>query len=75
MKENIYHYTLQSEAGHALSVVSPDASAACRMDKTADDRLRLYTNNRWDYPEIAWGNYCKTLEALPCHGEIKLLLK
>jgi len=32
----------------------------------------LYINNRWDYPEIAWGNYCKTLEAVPCYGEMKI---
>mgnify|MGYP001775284047 FL=1 len=75
MKENIYWYTLRSANGKSLSIVSPDASVACRMDKTADDVLMLHTNNRWDYPEIAWGNYCKTLEALPFHGEIRFLLK
>lgn len=75
MKENIYHYTLHSASGKSMSIISPDASVACRMDKTADGALMLHTNNRWDYPEIAWGNYCKTLEALPCHGEIRFLLK
>lgn len=76
MKENICYYTLSTDGeSHRLSVVSPDASVACRLNKQADDRLMLYTNNRWDYPEIAWGNYCKTLEAVPCVGKIKIQLK
>lgn len=74
MKENIYYYTLQTKK-HQLSVVSTHASIACRIDKAEDGILRLYVNNRWDYPEIAWGNYCKTIEALPCHGEISLRIK
>lgn len=74
MKENIYYYTLN--AGNpftGLSVVSPDASVACRSNKRADGQLILYVNNRWDYPEIAWGNYCKTLEANPCFGKIEII--
>lgn len=77
MKENIYYYTL-SATGHgehkgALSVCSPSASLACRMNTQADGQVVLYVNNRWDYPEIAWGNYCKMLEAVPCSGSIELL--
>lgn len=76
MKENIYYYTLSaSGALHALSVVSADASVACRTHKRADGGLMLFVNNRWDYPEIAWGNYCKTLEAIPCYGKIKMRMK
>lgn len=77
MKENIHYYTLSTAAsgGHQFSVVSRDASVACRMNKRADEQLVLYTNNRWDYPEIAWGNYCKTLEAMPCYGQINLRIK
>lgn len=73
MKENIYRYTL-STAGEkeGFTVFSPDASLACRASKRGDGQLMLYINNRWDYPEIAWGNYCKTLEAVPCYGEIKI---
>ena len=73
MKENIYRYTL-SAAGEkeGLTVSSPDASLACRASKKGDGQLMLYINNRWDYPEIAWGNYCKTLEAVPCYGEMKI---
>lgn len=74
MKENIYYYSLSTGAtgGQQLSVISTDASVACRMNKRANGQLVLYTNNRWDYPEIAWGNYCKTLEAVPCYGEIRV---
>lgn len=73
MKENIYRYTLFSTGGKArLTVCSPDASLACRASKRGDGQLILYINNRWDYPEIAWGNYCKTLEAMPCYGEMKI---
>ena len=73
MKENIYFYTLSPAAGNGLSVISPDASVACRSNKRADGQLILYVNNRWDYPEIAWGNYCKTLEATPCYGRIEIV--
>lgn len=73
MKENIYRYTLSATGGgEGLTVCSPDASLACRTSKRGDGQLMLYINNRWDYPEIAWGNYCKTLEAVPCYGEMKI---
>lgn len=73
MKENIYRYTLSATGGGAgLKVCSSDASLACRTSKRGDGQLMLYINNRWDYPEIAWGNYCKTLEVVPCYGEMKI---
>ena len=73
MKENIYRYTLSATGGGAgLTVCSPDASLACRTSKRGDGQLMLYLNHRWAYPEIAWGNYCKTLEAVPCYGEMKI---
>lgn len=73
MKENIYRYTLSATGVKAgLTVCSPDASLACRTSKRGDGQLMLYINNRWDSPEIAWGNYCKTLEAVPCYGEMKI---
>lgn len=73
MKENIYRYTLSATGVKAgLTVCSPDASLACRTSKRGDGQLMLCINNRWDYPEIAWGNYCKTLEAVPCYGEMKI---
>ena len=73
MKENIYRYTLSATGGGAgLTVCSPDASLACRTSKRGDGQLMLYINNRWDYSEIAWGNYCKTLEVVPCYGEMKI---
>ena len=73
MKENIYRYTLSATGGGAgLTVCSSDASLACRTSKRGDGQLKLYINNRWDYPEIAWGNYCKTLEVVPCYGEMKI---
>lgn len=77
MKENIYYYSLSTgvEDGHQLSVISQDASVACRINKRSDEQLILHANNRWDYPEIAWGNYCKTLETLPCYGQINIRLK
>lgn len=45
------------------------------MNKMPDEQLVIYINNRWDYPEIAWGNYCKTIEALPCYGVIEMRIK
>ena len=77
MKENIYYYTLsvQEIGKHQISVVTSDASVACRINKRANEQLILYVDNRWDYPEIAWGNYCKAIEVLPCYGQIKMILK
>lgn len=78
LKENIYYYTLSVEKGkglQALSVISPDASLACRVSKRSDEQLVLYVMNGWDYPEIAWGNYCKKLEASPCSGRVTLILQ
>ncbi len=74
MKENIYSYTLSANGKGGLSVVSATASTACRTIRLSDEQLMLYTNNRWDYPEIAWGNYCKTIENTPCYGKITLVL-
>lgn len=76
MKENIYYYRLSTseDTRHALSVISPDATVACRINKLVDESLIFYVNNRWDYPEIAWGNYCKKLEAVPCFGTIQITL-
>lgn len=75
MKEHVYFYTLQAASGRSLSVLSENASVACRINKPADGQLVLYVNNRWDYPEIGWGDYCKNIDMLPCYGQIRLLLK
>ena len=74
MKENIYSYSLTTNDKHGLTFVSPDASAACRTDRLPNDQLTLFANNRWDYPEIAWGNYCKNIENTPCFGRITLII-
>ena len=75
MKENVRYYTLSSGAndGLSFSVVSEDASVACRTNKRADEQLVMYVNNRWDYPEIAWGNYSKILQSVPCYGKISVV--
>lgn len=75
MKENIYTYSLLNGNNHGVMVSSADADVSCRLNKPADDSLILYVNNRWDYPEIAWGNYCKVLEASPYYGKISLSIK
>lgn len=73
MKENIYSYSLTGKAVKGgLTVTSTDASVACRTWKSAEGQLRLYIDNRWDYPEIAWGNYCKIIEATPSAGSITM---
>lgn len=76
MKENIYYYTVSMQGGrHSVSAVSRSGSIACRMDRGADEKLVMHINNRWDYPEIAWGNYCRQEEALPCYGTVTLILE
>ena len=74
MKENIYVYSLATKDKHGFSVVSSDASLACRTDRLANEQLILYANNRWDYPEIAWGNFCKTVENTPCFGRVVMVM-
>lgn len=76
MKENIYTYTLLTPAKKGkLQAVSPHGNLACRINKDTSDQLILYINTRWDYPEIAWGDYCKALEVSPCYGKITLRFK
>ena len=74
MKENVYAYTLITSDKRGFSVVSADASVACRTNRLSNEQLTLYTNNCWDYPEIAWGNFCKNIENNPCYGRITLIL-
>jgi hypothetical protein len=75
MKENCYRYVLTGTGQGTLSVCSADASIACRVNKNAQKQLILYANNRWDYPEIGWGNYSKKLEATPCYGKLTFCLR
>jgi hypothetical protein len=75
MKENVYAYTLTTKDKHGFSVISADASVACRTDRLTNEQLVLFANNRWDYPEIGWGNYCRNIENIPCFGRITLSLQ
>lgn len=72
MKENAFYYTLSSGKSTRVSVIAPKGDVACRIDRMEGEQVILFVNNKWDYPEIAWGNYCKTLEASPCNGAITL---
>lgn len=72
MKEDVYYYSLSAKGNNLLAVVSEEANVACRMDRLEDEQLVLFVNNKWDYPEIAWGNYCKTLEASPVSGKLNI---
>lgn len=75
MKEHIYSYTLSpANSKSKVQVTSPNADLACRINKRADEQLILYINSRWDYPEIAWGDYCKALDVTPCYGKIVIKL-
>lgn len=76
MKENVLFYTIKSNGQdpHGISVVSANAEIACRLNKAPTDRLQLIVDNKWDYPEIAWGNYCKMQDAAPYHGFIKIVM-
>lgn len=75
MKENIIRYDLVKPSGVSLSVASSAADVACRIDKSDGEALILYADNHWDYPEIAWGNYCRAMSPLPCHAGITLILR
>lgn len=72
LKENIYYYTLKGHGGQ-LSVTDRSANTACRLSRTPNGDY-LYVDNIWDYPEIAWGNYCKAISALPVAGSVTMLL-
>jgi hypothetical protein len=75
MKENVYVYTLSTKDKHGFSVISADASIACRTNRTANGQLVLYANNRWDYPELSWGNHCYAIDNNPCYGKLTIVLK
>lgn len=74
MKEHIYLYQLISQKANKLNIYSEYGLLGCRMNKTSEDKLILYINNRWDYPEIAWGDFCKELEVTPVYGSIQIQL-
>lgn len=74
MKENIYFYKLTAQSGAGICVVSPDASVSCRLNNDSGNGTIMYVDNKWDYPEIAWGNYCKAASPLPCHGSVTIRL-
>ena len=74
MKENIYTYSLVQNNRVGIKVISQSANLGCRLNKNSNEQLILYINNRWDYPEIAWGDYCKSLDVTPVYGSIKLVL-
>lgn len=75
MKENIYTYTLsQKDKDICLQIVSSRAGLGCRLNKTPAEELVLYMDNRWDYPEIAWGDYCKALDVVPVYGTVRIRL-
>ena len=74
MKEHIYLYQLISQKANKLNIYSEYGLLGCRMNKTSEGKLILYVNNRWDYPEIAWGDFCKELEVTPVYGSIQIQL-
>lgn len=78
LKENIYYYTLSAKGKNAgkpvLSIVSPEAELACRIGRQPEGHLVLHVSDKWDYPEIAWGNYSKKLQAAPVSGNLTLCL-
>jgi hypothetical protein len=57
MKENIWHYSLQTDNDAGLTVVS-DGSQAARFDHI-EGEYSLYINDLWDYTSLGWGNYMK----------------
>lgn len=75
MKENIASYTLTNGSNQgSLNVLSSNNELSCRLNKMVDEQLILYIDNRWDYPEIGWGDYCKALDVTPCFGKITIKL-
>jgi beta-galactosidase/beta-glucuronidase len=72
MKENILTYAVATASGAAVTARSDTAAVACRLGRTAEDGLTLFVNNRWDYPDIAWGNIAKRLPPEPCEGVVEL---
>lgn len=76
MKENIYEYIIRSKMKNvSLNIISNRASLGCRLNKMADEKLLLFINNKWDYPEIGWGNFRNKLRVSPISGDISLYLE
>ncbi|MCP4311754.1 MAG: beta-galactosidase [Bacteroidetes bacterium] len=59
LKENIFTYSLLTEARSGLKVVS-EGTQACRFDRIEGENT-LIINDQWDYNSLLWGNYMKKL--------------
>ncbi len=57
LKENIYTYTLATEANSGIKLFSR-GKLACRFDQIDGDPI-LFVNDQWDYNSLLWGNYMK----------------
>ncbi len=60
LKENIYSYSLKTEANSKLEVFSKGNQAA-RFDKI-EGKNTLIINELWDYNSLLWGNYAKQIK-------------
>ena len=59
LKENIYFYSLKTEANSGITIYS-DGVQACRFDKIKGENT-LIVNDKWDYTSLLWGNYMKLI--------------
>ena len=74
LKENIYSYSLKTEANSEIAIYS-DGSQACRFDKIKGENT-LIINEFWDYNSLLWGNYFKQIKLeREFSGKVVLSLK
>ena len=74
LKENIYTYSLITQSGSKLEVIS-DGVNACRFDKIEGDNT-LIINSQWDYSNLLWGNYMKQIKSGgEFGGQVKFLTR
>ncbi len=59
LKENIYSFSLQTNTGSKIKVLS-GGTQACRYD-IIEGQNTLIINDKWDYISLLWGNYMKLI--------------
>jgi len=77
-KDNIREYSLLMKGMGCFTVIGM-AKEGCRINKK-DNRIELFINNLFDYPDLAWGNYQRNLlldkkYSGKIHTSIRLLIK
>jgi len=75
LKENIWHGTCLLGGTNIGARAESDGTAAVRAQVQADGRVLFHIINAWDYPDLDWGNYERSISVVPGYtNSVKLRL-